>query len=84
LRAILLAQTLTGRISSKNRTHWREWMRQHAAHSVDCAVEQGDRIPGIVHGLSEIYLGLKSFPRFMRSTPRVSPLLQDLLRKGQL
>ncbi len=30
-------------------------------------------MPGTIHALSEIYLGIKSFPRFLRSTPRVSP-----------
>ena len=37
LRAILLAQTVTARISRKDRAYWRAWMKQHAAHAVDFA-----------------------------------------------
>lgn len=81
LRAILLAQTLTARISRKDREYWREWLRRHAAHAVDFAADQSDPVPGIAHGLSETYLGLKSFPRFMRSTPRVAQM-PSLFGKG--
>ena len=57
------------------------WMKQHAAHAVDFAADNSDPIPGVIHALSEIYLGLKSFPRFMRSTPRASPLTPHVLTK---
>ena len=43
-------------------------MKQHAANTVDFTADNSDPIPGVVHALSEIYLGLKSFPRFVRST----------------
>lgn len=72
LRAILLAQTMTGRISSKDRAYWRNWIWQHAGHSVDFVADEYDRIPELIHVLSEIYLGLRSFPRFLRLTPRAS------------
>ncbi len=81
LRAILLAQTLTARISPKDRAYWRAWMLQHAPHAVDFAADDSDPMPGIIHGLSEIYLGIKSFPRFLRSMPRISPKTTDLLTK---
>ena len=79
LRAILFAQTLTARISPKDRAYWRAWMQQHAGHAVDFAADDSDPLPGTVHALSEIYLGIKSFPRFLRSTPRVSPKTPNLL-----
>ena len=81
LRAILLAQTMTARISYKDRAYWRAWMKRHAAHAVDFAADDSDPMPGIIHALSEIYLGIKSFPRFLRSTPRLSPKMRDVLTK---
>jgi D-aspartate ligase len=72
LRAILFAQTMTGRISHKDHAYWRAWMKQHAAHAVDVAADDSDPKPRVIHALSELYLGLKSFPRFLLSTPRVS------------
>jgi D-aspartate ligase len=70
LRAILAAKTLTGRLSLKERAKWQAWTKEHAGHSVDFAINPKDRMPGIIHGLSEIYLGIRAFPRFLRSTPR--------------
>ena len=81
LRAILLAQTITARISHEDRAYWRDWMKQHAAHAVDFVMDDSDPIPGFIHAISEIYLGLKSFPRFMRSTPRASSLTPDAVTK---
>jgi D-aspartate ligase len=81
LRAILFAQAVTARLSHEERAYWRAWMKQHAAHAVDVALDQSDRLPGVIHALSEIYLGLKSFPRFMRSTPHASSLKPDTVKK---
>jgi D-aspartate ligase len=67
LRAILLAQLLTTRMSSEELSKWRGWMKQHADHAVDFAADRDDRMPGIVHVFSELYLGLKSVPRFIYS-----------------
>ena len=39
-------------------------------------------MPGLIHALSEIYLGLKSFPRFLRLTPRASAQDVSLAYKG--
>jgi len=72
LRAILLAQAMTARLSNKDRKYWRAWMKHHAAHTVDLVADDSDPIPGIIHALSEIYLGLRAFPRFIRSTSRAS------------
>ena len=69
MRAILLAKTLSFRSSPAERTHWRNWKRKHAAHMVDFAFDWRDPMPGLVHALSESYLGLKSIRRFLRDTP---------------
>ena len=73
LRAILFAQIITSRISSKDRAYWRAWMKENAFHAVDAAVDSGDPAPGIVHALSEIYLGLRAIPRFLLSPSAVRP-----------
>jgi D-aspartate ligase len=83
LRAILFAQAMTARISQKDRAYWRAWLKLHAAHAVDFAADDNDPMPGIIHALSEIHLGLKAFPRFMRSTPRVSPSTARILTQGR-
>ena len=81
LRAILLAQTMTARISREDREYWRGWLKRHADHTVDFAADSNDPVPEVIHVLSEIYLGLKSFPRFLRSTPRASPQTPQVLTK---
>jgi D-aspartate ligase len=73
LRAILFAQTMTARISPEDRAYWRSWSTRHAAHAVDFVADDSDPVPGLIHALSEVYLGLKSLPRFMRS-PAGTPL----------
>jgi predicted ATP-grasp superfamily ATP-dependent carboligase len=72
LRAILLAQSLRGGLSSAEREYWGRWMRLHADHAVDFVADHADWVPGIVHAVSETYLGLKAIPRFLGSTRRVS------------
>jgi D-aspartate ligase len=76
LRAILLAKMLTGRLSNTERVKWREWVAVHKHHAVSLAAGRDDPMPGFVHVLSEVYLGLKAFPRFVRSTPRTGALVK--------
>ncbi len=76
LRAILLAQVLTARMSNEELSKWRGWMKQHAGHAVDFAADRDDLMPGIVHAFSEVYLGLKSLPRFIRARPRATSSTQ--------
>jgi D-aspartate ligase len=73
LRAILLALAATSRISRQDYAFWRAWTNKNAACAVDAAVDSTDRMPGLIHALSEISLGLKAVPRFLRSTPRRLP-----------
>jgi D-aspartate ligase len=70
LAALLLAQSLTSRILPSDRAYWRAWKRANA-HAVDFAFDRNDPRPGIVHAISEIYLGFLAFPRFLRLTPRI-------------
>jgi len=70
LRAICAAKMLTGRIPLRERGRWRAWVKEHASHAVDFAMDNKDPMPGIIHAFSEIYLGIRAIPRFLRSTPR--------------
>ena len=83
LHALLLAQIMTSRVSRTDRAYWRSWVKQNFASSVDFAADGSDPMPGIIHALSEIYLGVRAFPRFLRSTPRVSPITAPALTRGQ-
>ena len=67
LGAILCALTITGRISHRERSKWRSWKTQSDADVIDLAWDAADPMPGVVHAMSEIYLGLRAFPRFLRS-----------------
>jgi D-aspartate ligase len=81
LRAILLAQVLTARMSNEELSKWRGWMKQHDDHAVDFAADRDDRMPGVVHVFSELYLGLKSLPRFMRARARTTSPAQHVLKE---
>jgi D-aspartate ligase len=74
LRAILFAQTITSRISRRDRAYWRAWIKSNASHTVDFAADHSDPMPGVLHAVSEICLGLKAVPRFLRSKPPASPI----------
>lgn len=73
LHAILLAQSITSRISSGERAYWHAWAKRNAIRAVDAAADSSDPAPGIVHALSEISLGIRAIPRFLRSTSPVRP-----------
>jgi predicted ATP-grasp superfamily ATP-dependent carboligase len=68
LRGFLLAQTITRRMSHKDRAYWRAWIKTNAADAVDYAADGSDPVPWVIHSLSEIYLGVKALPRFMGLT----------------
>jgi D-aspartate ligase len=70
--AILTARTLTGRISRSELEYWRNWMRRHIDHTIDVVRDESDTIPAFIHALSEISLGLRAIPKFLRLTPRAS------------
>jgi D-aspartate ligase len=67
--AILLAQGFFLRTPFADLKQWRAWIRRHGAYCVDVAIDHLDPVPGIVHALSEIYLGVKALPRFVLRAP---------------
>jgi D-aspartate ligase len=66
LRAILFLLAATSRISQEDLTYWRSWIKRNAAHAIDVAAQKGDPMPGVIHSLSETFLGLRSTGRFLR------------------
>jgi D-aspartate ligase len=83
LRAMLIALRITGRMSRKEIARWQAWLALNSPHLIDAAKDSSDRVPAIIHALSEIYLGLKSIPKFLRSRPR-QRLKLSALRKAPL
>jgi len=73
LRAILLAKGVAGAGAAAERETWRNWLRQHRHHAVDLVFDREDRVPGIIHAMSETYLGLRAIPRFLRSHREPDP-----------
>jgi D-aspartate ligase len=66
LAAILLLLAATSRISHKDLAYWCSWMKRSAAYSIDVFAQKGDPMPGLIHSLSETFLGLRSIRRFLR------------------
>ena len=62
--AILLALIFTKGISRQDLLFLRSWTKQNAAYIIDIAADASDRAPGIIHAISETYLGLKAIRRF--------------------
>ena len=84
LHAILLALTMTRRISRQDRLYWRGWANANSSNAVDAAIDARDPIPEIVHAMSELHLGLKALPRFFRTTPRqMRPVISRAPKKAQ-
>jgi D-aspartate ligase len=65
-RALLTAMTITGRLRSQEAAQWKRWYEDHRAGAVDVAIDVSDPLPGFVHALSELKLGLQALPRFLR------------------
>jgi D-aspartate ligase len=76
--AILFAQTVTLRGSREDRAYWRGWIKRNADRAVDAVLDYHDPMPIIFHVLLEIYLGLKAFPRFLRSPTAASSVTPGL------
>jgi D-aspartate ligase len=66
LRAILLLLAATSRISREDLAYWRSWVERNAANAIDVAAQKGDPMPGVIHSLSETFLGFRSIGRFLR------------------
>jgi hypothetical protein len=68
LRATLFARAMRGPDGRAARDKWRGWMMAHAPHMIDLVADRRDPLPTLVHIASEINLGLRALPRFMRGT----------------
>lgn len=75
LRAILLAQTLCLRARPRDLAHWLAWAAQNRTRMVHWASDPDDPMPSIIHILSELYLGFRAAPRFVRTMLPSSPLV---------
>jgi predicted ATP-grasp superfamily ATP-dependent carboligase len=82
MNAILLAETMSLKTTRKKRSYWRAWQRLNKDHTVDFAFDVHDPMPTVIHALSEIYLGCRALPRFMRSAPPVFPASAQTFAKG--
>ena len=78
--ALLIAQKLTFRITLGDLEYWRRWKGQYK-RTIDFAFDSTDKLPGFIHVISELFLGLRAIPRFLRSTPKVSRFLISALAK---
>jgi predicted ATP-grasp superfamily ATP-dependent carboligase len=67
MSAILLAKSAIARIAGDDRAYWRAWIRENKSCLMDVAIDETDPMPGIVHALSETFLGLKAVPFFLRN-----------------
>jgi D-aspartate ligase len=81
LTALLQAKSLTSRISPWDLAYWRAWRSQNDC-AVDFAADSKDRMPGFVHIMSEIMLGLMALPRFLRLTPQIPKFLNQPTAKA--
>jgi predicted ATP-grasp superfamily ATP-dependent carboligase len=81
MNAVLLAQQIFFRSSREERHAWRQWQRRHAANAVDVALDPEDQIPGLIHAISEMSLGLNALPRFIRTRAGVSFVAEPAVRK---
>ena len=73
LRTTLLVQAMRGAQGRAERDKWKGWMRTNAPHKIDFAADSRDRLPALVHALSEIHLGLRALPRLFREPPGSAP-----------
>ena len=72
LNSMLAAMYMTSRISRKDLVYWKAWAKRNGARAIDVAVDKEDPLPGVIHALSEAYLGVKAAQRFFQSNPRVT------------
>jgi D-aspartate ligase len=82
LNAILFAETMSGKIARKERAYWHAWKSRNKDHAVDFAIDVHDPMPSVIHVLSEIYLGCKALPRFIRSEPPPLPAAARAFASG--
>jgi D-aspartate ligase len=74
LETLLVARRLTSQMSRKDRTYWQSWKRRNVACTVDAAADETDPMPGYIHALAEINLGLRLLWRYVWSLPSSAAL----------
>lgn len=83
LYAIMAAQFVTAQMSRDDLAYWHAWTKRKAGRAIYVAADKNDPIPGIIHALSEAYLGFKAIPRFVHSAPAGSASPPRALRKAR-
>jgi predicted ATP-grasp superfamily ATP-dependent carboligase len=63
LGTLLLVRSLAGQLSRQDRRYWRSWRKRHMPNIIDAAADWGDPVPGAIHVLSEIQIGLRVLRR---------------------
>ena len=82
--SLMFAKIMTGRISGSELSRWRLWRKNSTEFAVDFALDPKDRLPGLIHAVSETWLGLKAFPKFLRLNPTTSSEIRPALSKERL
>ncbi|ATB30034.1 carbamoyl-phosphate synthase [Melittangium boletus] len=67
---LLRAQGLSGRLSSNEVTHWREWYARNRERAVDAVIDTGDWVPWMV----DVAMHLRSYARHPRGFIRTMVL----------
>jgi len=67
---LLRAQGLSGRLSSQEVTHWREWYARNRERAVDAVMDPGDWVPWMV----DVAMHLRSYARHPRGFIRTMVL----------
>lgn len=78
---VLLLRMFEGRRHSRRVLQWC-WQRR--AHLVDVALDRSDRLPGIVHALSELRLGIAAIARLLGRKARRLPESMWKLGRGAI
>ena len=81
LHAILLAKKLSGLTTLHEIAHWRAWTEKNAKQSVDVVSDLTDRLPSVIHAISELRLGLMALPKFLKSTAKVQEVMSGTLKR---
>ena len=58
LHALLTAMIVTGRLNKSEVARWNDRYKDHRAHTIDAALASRDRLPGFLHVVSEVTLGI--------------------------
>jgi predicted ATP-grasp superfamily ATP-dependent carboligase len=80
---LMAAQRLTGRTTVTEQRLWKQWIEENAAHTIDLVESDGDRLPAWFHMIAQVYRGLRAWPRFLRSIPRVRTSTRHFCKESE-